>query len=66
MSTPERHLRHVVNIKGGSGAEYSGAFRSAVRFQPGYLPTLVETYDEDIVDIDSDEYNRYADPNQAI
>jgi Chromo (CHRromatin Organisation MOdifier) domain len=40
MSTPERNLRRVVNIKGGAGAEYSGAFRSAVRFQPGRWPTL--------------------------
>jgi hypothetical protein len=33
-------LRSAVNVKGGTGAEYSGAFRSAVRFQAGHWPTL--------------------------
>jgi hypothetical protein len=40
-------LRSAVNLKGGTGAEYSGAFRSAVRFQAGHWPTLVDVEDDE-------------------
>jgi hypothetical protein len=43
MLKPERILRSSVNVKSGTGAEYSGAFRSAIWFQAGRWLTLTTT-----------------------